>query len=89
MKNKVVGWVIVGIAVVTAVVVKIFNNFLRRMIVDACTSDSDCFMYNTVVIQTWVSLAIVGVILAIGIVILSWKPKKKITAKKIKKKKRN
>lgn len=88
MENKIVGWIITGIAVLMAVIVWIFNNALKRIVGDTCTHGSECSMYDTIAIQTWVSLAIVGVILIIGIVMIFWKPKERIVVKTIKEKKK-
>jgi putative component of membrane protein insertase Oxa1/YidC/SpoIIIJ protein YidD len=88
MENKNVGLIITGIALLMGVIVWIFNNALKRIVGDTCTHGDSCSMYDTIAIQTWVSLAIVGVILIIGIVIMFWKPKEKVIVKTIKEKKK-
>ena len=88
MENKNVGWIITGIALLMGVIVWIFNNALKRIVGDTCTHGDSCSMYDTIAIQTWVSLAIVCVILIIGIVIMFWKPKEKVIVKTIKEKKK-
>ena len=45
-----------------------------------------CTMYDTIKIQTWISLSIVAIILIIGLVIMFSKPKETIVIKKIKEK---
>jgi uncharacterized membrane protein len=88
MENKKVGWIIVGIAALMAGIVLIFNLGLKKIVGQTCTHGSSCSMYNTITIQTWVSLFIILVILVIGIAIMYSKPKEKIIVKKIKEKKK-
>jgi putative component of membrane protein insertase Oxa1/YidC/SpoIIIJ protein YidD len=88
MENKTVGWVISGIAVIMAVIVLIFNLGLKKIVGDTCTHGASCSMYDTIAVQTWISLAIVGVILIIGITLMFIKPKEKIIVKTIKEKKK-
>ncbi len=84
MENKQVGWLIIGIAVVIAVIVFIFNSALRTIIDASCTHGPECTMYTGIETQTGISLAIIGVIVIIGLVIMFSKPKEKIVVKKVK-----
>ena len=88
MENKNVGWLIIGISVIIGIIVLIFNNALKKIVSSACTHGSECAMYNTISVQTGISLTIAGIILIIGIVIMKTKPKQKIIVKRIKNKKR-
>ena len=88
MENKHVGWLIVGIAVVMAIIVGIFNSALNNIVGATCVHGSECTMYNTIKTQTGLSLAIVGVIIAIGLFIMFSKPKERIVIKKIREKKK-
>ncbi len=88
MENKTVGYIISGIAVIMAVIVWIFNIGLKNIVGDTCTHGPTCSMYDTISLQTWISLAIVGVVLAIGIIIIFWKPKEKVIVKTIKERKK-
>jgi uncharacterized membrane protein len=81
MENKKVGWIIIGIGILMAVLVLIFNMGLKQIIEETCTHGSECTMYDSVAIQTWVSLAIVLVVLSIGIGIRFTKPKEKVIVK--------
>jgi len=87
MENKHVGAIIVGISVIIGVIVWIFNEGLKKIVGDTCTHGPTCSMFDTIAVQTWISLAIAGVIFAIGLVIMFIKPKEKIILKKEKKKK--
>ena len=88
MENKTVGWIIAGIAIIMAVIVLIFNIGLKNIVGETCTHGPTCSMYDTIAVQTWISMAIVGVILLIGIVLMFIKPKEKVIIKTIKEKKK-
>ncbi len=88
MQNKNVGWIIVGISVLMAIIVIIFNIGLKNIVEETCTHGSSCTMYDTIALQTWISIALIGIILAIGIIIMLSKPKEKIIIKKIKERKK-
>jgi uncharacterized membrane protein len=88
MENKQVGWLIVGIGVVMAIIVLMFDKVLKDTIKSTCSMGASCGMYRDVNIQTWMSLAIIIVILVIGIVIMFSKPKERIIVKKIKERKK-
>jgi len=88
MENKNVGWLIVGIGIVMVVIVLMFDNVLKDTIRATCNMGESCGMYSNVNIQTWMSLAIVAVILIIGLVIMFTKPKEKIIIKKVKERKK-
>lgn len=88
MENKTVGWIITGIAVIMGIIVLIFNIALKRIVGDTCTHGPTCSMYDTIAVQTWISLAIVGVILIIGIVLMFIKPKERLIVKTIKEKRK-
>ena len=88
MENKHVGWLIIGIGVIVGVIVLIFNYTLKKLIGDTCTHGPICSMYDTVAIQTWISLAIIVIIIVIGLAIMFTKPKEKIIVKKVQEKKK-
>lgn len=85
MKNKNVGFLITGIAIVIAIIVLIFNLGLRKIVSGTCVSPN-CPMYNTIAIQTWISLAIAGLVLVIGLFLIFSKEEEKIVVKKVKEK---
>jgi hypothetical protein len=88
MENKTVGWIIIGIAILVGAIALIFNLGLKNIVGETCNHGPTCSMYDTIAVQTWISLAIVGVILVIGIVLLFIKPKEKIIVKTLKEKKK-
>lgn len=78
MENKHVGTLIVGIAIVMAVIVILFNSVIKENLGLTCTHGPTCEMYSNLNIQTWISYVLVFIILIIGIVIFFTKPKEKI-----------
>ena len=70
MKNKNVGYLVVGIAVVISIIVLIFNLGLKNIVGQTCTHGPTCSMFDTIAIQTYISLAIVGLILVIGLFLI-------------------
>ncbi len=88
MENKLVGWIIIGISIIIGVIISIFNTGLKNIVGETCTHGPTCSMYDTIAVQSWISLAIAGVILAIGIIIMLAKPKERLIIRKIKEKKK-
>ncbi|MFA5953270.1 MAG: hypothetical protein WC812_01630 [Candidatus Pacearchaeota archaeon] len=86
MENKKVGWIIIGISIVMSLIVLIFNLGLKKIVGDTCTHGPECSMFETIAIQTWISIAIVMIILIIGLFIMLSKPEEKTIIKKIKEK---
>ena len=86
MENKHVGALIIGIGAVMGIIVWIFNSALKSIVGTTCTHGDGCTMYDTIRTQTGLSLAIVGVIVAIGLYIMFAKPKIEIKEKIIIKK---
>jgi len=68
------------------IVVLIFNNSLNDIVDVTCSHGSECTMYTGIKTQTGISLAIIGIIIVIGLVIMFSKPQEKIVFKKIKEK---
>jgi len=88
MKNKNVGWLITGIAVIIGVIVLIFNLGLKKIVGETCSHGPTCSMFDTIAVQTWISLAIAALILVIGLFLIFSKENEKIVYKKVKDKKR-
>ena len=89
MENKNVGYLIIGIAIILIAIIFIFNSALQDIVGASCTAvghGDSCPMYNTITQQTYLALAIVGVLIIIGLVLIFTKPTEKIIIKKIKEK---
>ncbi len=83
MKNKNVGYLIIGISVIMTILVLVFNLGVKDIISATCTHGSSCSMYSTLSIQTWISLSIVGIIFIIGLFLILSKEEKEIIVKKV------
>jgi uncharacterized membrane protein len=81
MKNKNVGFLIVGIGVIMGVMVWLFNNLIKDNIGLTCSHGPTREMYTSLNVQTWVSFLIVIVILIIGFVIMFSKPEERVVIK--------
>ena len=91
MENKNVGYILVGIALLLIIIVFLFQNALQEITAATCTSPDHsltCPMNAGINQQTYLSLALVGIILIIGLVLIFTKPNEKIIVKKVKEKKR-
>ena len=88
MKNKNVGFLISGIAIIIVIIVLIFNSGLKTIVGQTCTHGPSCSMYDTITVQTWVSLAIAGLVLVIGLFLIFTKEQERIIVRKIKERKK-
>lgn len=86
MKNKNVGWLIIGISIVIGIIVLIFNMALKDIVSQTCVHGPACTMYDTIATQTWMSLSIAAIVLVIGLFLVFSKEEKEIVVKKIKEK---
>ncbi|MBS3077184.1 MarR family transcriptional regulator [Candidatus Pacearchaeota archaeon] len=91
MENKNVGWIMIGLSVVIVFLVFLFNNTLMDSVRSSCFIQhgdvNSCEMYDSVNYQTYLALAIVGVLIIFGLFLIFSKPNEKIIIKKIKEKK--
>jgi uncharacterized membrane protein len=88
MENKNVGLLIIGIAIVMAIMIFLFNSILKDNLGLTCSHGPTCEMYTNLNVQTWISLSIVAIVFIIGFVIMFNKPKERIVIKNIKEKKK-
>mgnify|MGYP001616095172 FL=1 len=75
MKNKNVGSLIVGIAVLILIIIFIFNQGMTKIVNTTCSHGPECTMYTTIKTQTYLSLAIAGLVLIIGLFLIFFKRK--------------
>ena len=84
MKNKHVGFIIIGIAIVFFFVVMSYNNALQTIIETTCTHGDTCPMHITVKTQEMISYSLMGLLVAVGILIAFFvKDYKNIERKKL------
>ncbi len=88
MENKNIGWLIVGISTFIGAIIAIFYFGVNKIIGATCSHGPSCGMYDTLRVQTWISIAIALVVLFIGIFFIFAKTPEKIVTKIIKEKKK-
>jgi uncharacterized membrane protein len=81
MKNKNVGWLIVGISIIIGVIIFIFNSGMKKVVSQTCSHGPACTMYSEIAMQTWTSIAIAGLVLAIGVFLILSKESETIIIK--------
>ncbi len=84
MKNRNVGYLIVGISIVILGIIFFFNQGLKDIVDATCDHGPTCTMYDTISMQTWLSVAIAALVLIIGLFLIFVKEEKEIVVKKIK-----
>lgn len=84
MKNRNVGYLIVGISIVILGIIFFFNQGLKNIVSETCSHGPTCTMYDTISMQTWLSVAIAALVLIIGLFLIFVKEEKEIVFKKIK-----
>jgi uncharacterized membrane protein len=81
MKNKNVGFLIIGLAIVLGIIIFIFNNALTTIVDSSCSHGSTCPMYGTINTQTYIGIALIAVIVIIGLFFVFAKESEKIVLK--------
>ncbi len=86
MENKNVGFILLGISVVIIIIVLLFNSAMTKIVDTTCSAEhgDSCPMYESIDQQTYLSLAIVGLIIIIALTLIFSKPQEKIIIKKVK-----
>lgn len=86
MENKKVGLLVLGISFLIFMIILIFNQALKKIVSASCgmLNHLNCAMYDTITQQTYMALAIVGILLVFGIFLMVSKPAEKIVIRKIK-----
>ena len=92
MENKNVGYLILGISAVMILIIFLFNSTLKDLVTNSCSlAHGDlysCPMYTTINQQTYLALAIVGILILISGFMIFSKQNEKIIIRKIKEKKK-
>jgi uncharacterized membrane protein len=88
MENKNVGYLILGISALIVIIILLFNSALKEVVSLSCGAahTTFCPMSQTVNQQTYLALAITGLLIIIAIVLIFSKPQKEIVIKKVKEK---
>lgn len=81
MKNRIVGILIVCIALLIGFIVFLFNRALAEIVNTSCTHGSDCPMWGTISFQTNLSIGIMVFIIVIGAYLIFFGREEKIVTK--------
>jgi uncharacterized membrane protein len=77
MKNRAVGFLVIGIAILVGFIIYSFDNAMRDIVSAACSHGPECPMWGTIDFQTNVSLGIMVFIVAVGLyLVISGKEEK-------------
>ncbi len=90
MENRHVGWLIIGISLVIVGIIFLFNSAMKEIVAEGCPlqyhDGAQCPAYRTIDQQTYLSFSIVGVLVALGIVLILSKPREKVIVRQVREK---
>ncbi len=81
MKNRSVGLIIIGIAILIAFIIFSFNTAMTDMVAESCGHGSECSMWRTLEVQTNVSLGVLGFVVIIGLYLIFFGKEEKIVTR--------
>lgn len=81
MRNRVVGILTIGIAILMGSIIFLFNRGLTDIVNTSCTHGPICPMWGTITFQTNTSLAIMVFVILIGLYLIFFGEEKKIITK--------
>src|SRR3989338_1320615 len=89
MENKNVGFIVLGISFLIVVIILLFNSALKDIIESSCTGEHglSCPMYAALTKQTYLSIAIAGILVIFVLVMIFTKPEREIVVKRVKERK--
>ena len=67
MKNRIVGFLIIGIALLIGIIIWIFNTALTTIVETSCSHGSTCPMWGTIETQTYISIVLMAFVFVIGL----------------------
>lgn len=70
MRNRVVGWLIIGIAALIGFIVWSFNRALVEIVSESCSHGASCPMWGSIDFQTNISLGVTAFIALIGLYLI-------------------
>lgn len=70
MKNRIVGILVIGIALLIGFIIFSFNQAMTTIVSTSCSHGSECPMWGTIEFQTSLSIAIMVIIIIIGLYLI-------------------
>ena len=84
MKNKIVGYMIIGISLIIGFITYSFNKALSEIVNTNCSHGSDCVMWESINFQTNTSLILMIAVILVGAYLVFFTEDKKKPRNKIK-----
>jgi predicted transcriptional regulator len=81
MRNRIVGFLIIGIAALIGFIIYSFNTAMTNIVNTSCSHGSSCPMWGTIDFQTNISIAITIFVAAVGIYLIFFGEESKIITK--------
>jgi hypothetical protein len=81
MRNRIVGIIIIGIAILIGFIIFLFNRALTQIVGASCAHGPTCPMWGSIHFQTNVSIGIMGFIILIGLYLIFFGKEEKIVTK--------
>ena len=81
MKNRIVGFLIIGIAALIGFIIYFFNRALTNIVSITCTHGPECTMWGAINFQTKISIGIMIFVVVIGLYLIFFGKEEKIVTK--------
>jgi len=81
MKNRIVGFLIIGIAALIGFIIYSFNTAMTDIVGLACSHGPECAMWQTIDFQTNTSIGIMAFIIVIGLYLIFFGKEEKIVTR--------
>lgn len=81
MKNRIVGFLIIGIALLMGFIIYSFNSAMVDIVNTSCSHGASCPMWGSIDFQTKVSIGIMGFVVIIGLYLIFFGQEEKVVTK--------
>ncbi|MAH43045.1 hypothetical protein CL614_04975 [archaeon] len=81
MKNRSVGYIVVGIAILIGFIIFSFNTAMVDIVSTSCTHGTECTMWKTIEFQTNMSIAIMAILIMTGLYLIFFGKEEKIVTR--------
>jgi hypothetical protein len=81
MRNKIVGFLIIGISIIIGIIIWAFNRALTEIVSVSCSHGDSCPMWGSIRFHTTVSAVIMALILLIGLYLVFFGREERIVTK--------
>ncbi len=81
MRNRIVGFMVVGIAVLIGLIILLFNRALTNIVNESCSHGTECPMWGTINFHTNVSIGIMVFVVLIGLYLVFFGQEERIVTK--------